>query len=108
MRSISSGRLNGFGRIADTPSLQDGLRLDVQMRGENDDRSGAEVAGLFQTLQKIPAVDAGHGQIEEDDVGLVDASARDVLHRRRRRAAPETLPAATPPRACRATADRRR
>ena len=57
IRSISSGRLNGFGRIADTPSLQDGLRIDVQVRGDDDDRDRAEVAGLLEALQEIPAVD---------------------------------------------------
>src|SRR5437660_6469560 len=52
--------------------LQDGLRLDVQVRGENDDRERAEESGLFEALKKVPAVDAGHGQVEEDDVGTVN------------------------------------
>src|SRR5947199_7267122 len=52
--------------------LQDRLRVHVQMRGKDDDRTRAEEPGLLQALQKIPTVDAGHGEVEENDVGTMD------------------------------------
>src|SRR3954470_7012580 len=66
LREIERLRQNRRG-----PKLQYGLRIHVQVRGENDDRTRAEEAGLSQALQEVPAVDAGHGQVEEDDVGTL-------------------------------------
>ena len=51
--------------------LQHRLRLDAQMRGNDDDRNAADLSGLLKPLQKIPAVDARHREIEQDDVRIV-------------------------------------
>src|SRR3954451_12678444 len=67
LREIERLRQNRRG-----PELQDGLRIHVQVRREDDDRTRAEKAGLSQALQEVPAVDAGHCQVEENDVGTMD------------------------------------
>src|SRR4051794_9482487 len=67
LREIERLRQNRRG-----PKLQDGLRIHVQVRGEDNDRTRAEKAGFSEALQEVPAVDAGHGQVEEDDVRTMD------------------------------------
>src|SRR4051812_24316690 len=52
--------------------LQHRLRIDAQMCENDDDRHFAEVTGLLQALQKIPAVYLRHGQVEKDDVRLMN------------------------------------
>src|SRR5437588_1189304 len=52
--------------------LQHGLRIDVQMRGENNDGNASEVAGFPEALEEVPAVDLGHRQIEQDHVRIVN------------------------------------
>ena len=42
------------------------------MRGDDDDRDLAEVACFLETLEKVPAVDVGHGEIEKHDVRMMN------------------------------------
>ena len=52
--------------------LQQCLRLDAYVRGDDDDGDLAEVPGLLKALQEIPAVHVRHGQVEQHDVRMMN------------------------------------
>ena len=58
--------------MADTPICRTACGSMQQMRRDDDDLHLGELTGLLQALEKIPAVDVRHGQVEENDVGIVD------------------------------------
>src|SRR5713226_7676195 len=55
--------------------LQHRLRLDSQMRRHHDDRNAAQVTSFLETLEKVPAVDFRHREVEQDDVRMMDVES---------------------------------